>query len=191
MPRDYKNRASSTKKTAQQPTVAWWKWLLIAFLIAFFVIFLVFLKGSSPETETQKQQSITSKAAAKAKKTPKHQDKVRVEPRYDFYTILPETEIVVPDHEIYTRRREEHVGKRKASTYTVQAGSFRHFAEADKLRAKLALIGIESRVEKATVGGVIWNRVKMGPFKSSSQIAILKKRLKSNGIDTIVTETKG
>lgn len=190
MPRDYKNRASSRKKTTQQHTVVWWKWLLIALLIAFFVIFLVLLKSSSPETETQKSQPIISKQL-KAKNTPKHQDKTRAEPRYDFYTILPETEIVVPDHEIYTRRREEHIGKRKASTYTVQAGSFRHFKEADKLRAKLALIGIESRVEKATVGGVIWNRVKMGPFKSSSQIAILKKRLKSNGIDTIVTETKG
>ncbi len=190
MPRDYKNRASSRKKTTQQHTVVWWKWLLIALLIAFFIIFLMFLKGSSPKKEPQKQQPAT-KVVTQSKKTPKRQDKARVEPRYDFYTILPETEIVVPDHEIYTRRREEHVGKRKASTYTVQAGSFRHFDEADKLRAKLALIGIESRVEKATVGGVIWNRVKMGPFKSSSQIAILKKRLKSNGVDTIVTETKG
>ncbi len=189
MARDYKNRATSTRRKPQQNTVAWWKWLLIALLIAVFTIFLFFLKSTSPKQATVKQQTIA--ASTKPKPKPKHQNKVIQEPRYDFYTILPETEVIIPDYEINTRRREEHLGKRKASQYNVQAGSFRNFTDADKLRAKLALIGIESRVEKATIGSVVWNRVKMGPFRSSSQIAILKKRLKSNGIDIIVTETKG
>lgn len=190
MSRDYKNRvASRNKKPQQQNTVAWWKWLLIFLLLALFVIFLVFLKGSSPKPKLQTEHK-TATTAVQAKKKPKHQNKQRVEPRYDFYTILPETEIVVPDNEINTRRREEFLGKRKAGHYNVQAGSFRNFAEADKLKAKLALMGIESRVEKATVGGATWNRIKMGPFSSSSQVSILKKRLKKNGVDIIVTEIK-
>jgi len=181
MPRDYKNRASSKKQPqAPQQGVVWWKWLLIFLLIALFVVFLFFLSHSNPKTE---KQVTTVETKIKAKKKPE-------EPRYDFYTILPETEIVVPDYEINTRSREEQLGKRKESKYIVQAGSFRQFIEADRLRARLALMGIESRVEKATVGNAVWNRVKMGPYKHSSSISVIKKRLKQNGIDVIVTEIK-
>ncbi len=153
--------------------------------------FLIYLKGSNPETEPQTNNKTTAINPVKIKKTPKHKDKLRVKPVYEFYTILPETEISIPDDEINTRRREEFLGKRKSGHYSVQAGSFRHFIEADKLKARLALMGIESRVEKAIIKGVTWNRVKMGPFSSASQISILKKRLKKNGVDTIVTEIKG
>jgi len=193
MPRDYKDRAGKAKKKPQpQTAVVWWKWLLIALLIALFVAFLVFLRSSSPETEKPKKRLATLSVAKQVKKIakPKHQNKQPEEPRFDFYTILPETEIEVPDYEINTRSREERVGKAKASKYILQAGSFRNFVEADKLRARLALIGIESRVEKAKVGSVVWNRVKMGPYSRSSSVSLIKKRLKNNGIDAIVTEVK-
>ena len=81
--------------------------------------------------------------------------------------------------------------RKKTNKYLMQAGSFRQFSEADKLRARLALIGIESRIEKAKVGNTIWNRVKIGPYSNSSSVSVIKKRLKQNGIDIIVTEVKG
>ena len=192
MARDYKYRASQNRKKPQQTSVAWWKWILIVILISLFVIFLVFLGNSAPETKSgKKTKSISvSKQTKKARPSPKHQNKKPKEPRFDFYTILPETEIIVPDYEINTRSREEQFGKAKTSKYIIQAGSFRDYSEADKLRARLALMGIESRVEKAKVGNVIWNRVKMGPYTRSSSVSVIKKRLKSNGIDVIVTEVK-
>jgi len=189
MPRDYKNRAATKKKPPQQQTsVVWWKWLLITLIITLFIIFLVFLKNSSLTPE--KPESRASSTSKSTKKTPKHQDNEKKEPRYDFYTILPETEVVVPDYEIKTRSREEQLGKRKSSKYVVQAGSFRHFSEADKLKAELAFVGIESKVEKAIVNGVAWNRVKIGPYSRSSQIAKIKKQLNNNGIDAIVLEVR-
>lgn len=192
MARDYKDRASPGKKKPHQSRVAWWKWILIIILIALFVIFLVFLRDSGAKIEKQKvQKTSVISVASKAKKIPKHQNKKPEEPRFDFYTILPETEVVVPDYEINTRSREEQFGKGKESRYIVQAGSFRNFVEADKLRASLALMGIESRVEKARIGNVEWNRVKMGPYTRSSSVSLIKKRLKQNGIDAVVTEVKG
>ena len=192
MARDYKYRANQNRKKPQQAVVAWWKWVLIIILISLFVIFLVFLSNSAPETKSgKKTKSIsTSKQTKKNKSAPKHQNKKPDEPRFDFYTILPETEIIVPDYEINTRSREEQFGNAKTSKYILQAGSFRDFSEADKLRAQLALMGIESRVEKAKVGNVIWNRVKMGPYTHSSSVSVIKKRLRKNGIDVIVTEIK-
>ena len=193
MARDYKYRATQNRKKPQQHSIAWWKWVLIIILISLFVFFLIFLRNSTPEAESGKNtKSITvSRQTKKVTPPPKHQNKKPEEPRFDFYTILPETEIIVPDYEINTRSREEQLGKAKTSKYIIQAGSFRDFSEADKLRARLALMGIESRVEKAKVGNAIWNRVKMGPYTRSSSVSTIKKRLRSNGIDVIVTEVKG
>jgi len=192
MGRDYKYRATQNRKKPQKTSVAWWKWSLIVVLISLFVIFLVFLRNSSPDTKSgKKTNSISvSKQTKTVKHPPKRQNKKPEEPHYDFYTILPETEIIVPDYEINTRSREEQLGKAKTSKYVLQAGSFRDFSEADKLRAQLALMGIESRIEKAKIGNATWNRVKIGPYTRSSSVSVIKKRLRSRGIDVIVTEVK-
>ncbi|WP_305909867.1 SPOR domain-containing protein [Methylomarinum sp. Ch1-1] len=194
MARDYKHRAQPKKPAAKKASVAWWKWLLVVMLITLFVVFLTYLRDSAPDHPAKPSTKKTIETS-KAKKTPppkpKHQDNKAKEPRYDFYTILPEAEVVVPDYEIKTRAREERVGKAKATRYMIQAGSFRDFAEADKLRARLALMGIESRVEKARIGNTTWNRVKMGPFTRSSSVSSIKERLRQNDIDVIVTEQEG
>ena len=193
MARDYKHRAQPKKRARKKNSVAWWKWLLVIVLISLFVVFLNYLRTSVPVNNTTQlaKKTISTSKTKKAAAKPKHQNKQPEEPRYDFYTILPEAEVVVPDYEIKTRVREERVGKAKATHYLIQAGSFRQFAEADKLRARLALMGIESRVEKARIGNVVWNRVKMGPYTRSSSVSSIKKRLRKNGIDVIVTEKGG
>lgn len=191
MGRDYKYRANQNRKKPVQTKVSWWKWVLIFILIALFVVFLNYLRTAPTEIKTKQQTTSaqTTKKIAQAK--PRHQNNKTQEPRYDFYTILPETEFIVPDYEINTRSREEQLGKGKTTKYLLQAGSFREFDEADKLRARLALMGIESRVEKATIGKVVWNRVRMGPYSRSSSVSVIKKRLRKNGIDIIVTEIRG
>jgi len=192
MARDYKHRANPRKK--KQSTVAriaWWKWIAVIILIALFAFFLNFLSNVTPEiVQKQQTKSIPVAKAPKKEKQPKHQDKTPKEPEFNFYTILSEEEIVVPEYEINTRSREEKVGKLKETKYLMQVGSFRSVIEADKLKAHLALLGIESRIEKATVGDAVWSRVRMGPFKSPSNVANLKKRLKENGIAAKVTEMK-
>ncbi|MGR9115116.1 MAG: SPOR domain-containing protein [Gammaproteobacteria bacterium] len=195
MARDYKHRGRSGSRRNQPQGVAWWKWLLIVVLIALFIAFLVSLKDSAPEsanrsTVTKKLEPAKPSAQSKQQKPAKAEAKAEG-PRFDFYTILPEKEVVVPDYEIKTRVREERVGKAKPAKYILQAGSFRDYKEADTLRAKLALMGIESRVEKAKVGNVIWNRVKMGPYSQMSSVTTIKSRLKQNGIDVMVTEIGG
>ena len=192
MAKDYKYRANQNKNKPQKTSVAWWRWLLILVLIALFVLFLVFLSHSTPaEKDKQKTEAVAiAKKSNKPKPVLKQKKVKHKEPRFDFYTVLPETEVVVPDYEINTRSREEQFGKGKATQYIMQAGAFKDFSEADKLRARLALLGIESRVEQAKVGHVVWNRVRMGPFKQSSQVLVVKNQLKSNNIDVIVTEVK-
>ncbi|WP_262965773.1 SPOR domain-containing protein [Methylobacter psychrophilus] len=202
MSRDYKPRpkgrsaSQSRKKFDQKPGIGLWKWMLITAIIIAFVVFLVYLRstGSEQDNLQQASQTIPGKAGVENGVTPKDGQKPEVKPgpklpQFDFYTILPDKEVVVPEYEIKTRTREERVGKAKEAHYLMQAGSFKTFKEADRLRAKLALMGIESKVEKAKVGSVNWYRVKMGPYAQTDSVNAIRARLRQNGIDVLVTET--
>lgn len=203
MPRDYKYRSEdrnikrNRRHSGRDDSLALWKWMLITALIIAFVVFLFYLgsKGDKQVTPPAVSQSSSNKKQAEHMSAAiNKRAEVKPEPeipQFDFYTILPEKEVVVPDHEIDTRSREERVGQAKATQYILQAGSYKDFREADRLRAKLALMGIESRIEKAKVGSVTWYRIKMGPYTRMNSVSIIRSRLRDNGIDAIVTEIGG
>jgi len=195
MAKDYKHRtqnkntSSYRQNSGQQKSLGLWRWMLITALIISFVVFLVYLRSTGSKQITPQPAIPTQPEEAKVE-APKPEKKPEgpVLPQFDFYTILPEKEVIVPDHEINTRAREERVGQAKTASYILQAGSFREFKDADSLRAKLALMGIESKVEKAKVGNVVWNRVKMGPYTQMTSVSTIRGRLRENGIDVIVME---
>jgi cell division protein FtsN len=194
MAKDYKDRGERrpNKRAFNRKSEKPGRWILIISLILIFVAFLVYLKSTAPinkmssvkppETTTPKVEIAESKKPAPVEKA------VPVEPKFDFYTILPEAEVIVPEHEIKTRVREELVGKVKTTQYTLQAGAFRDSKDAEHLKAELALLGIASKIEKAKVGEVIWNRVKLGPYTQLDSVEKVKARLRKNGIDVIITE---
>lgn len=137
------------------------------------------------------EQQAKAAEAAKQANTPPRQDTIPVEPHFDFYTILPSVEVVIPDHEIKTRIREEKLGEGdKNAKYIMQAGSFHDSPDAEKLKAKLTAMGIESRIEKAQVGEVMWYRVKVGPYSGMTSVMAIKNQLRDSGVDAIVLEFK-
>ena len=196
MSRDYKPRDQDKKNGLrrqkygkQQPKIALWKWMLIVAIAISFVVFLVYLKTVSikPINIKQSSQTIENKVTADHEKN----SEVKLEPKgpqFDFYTILPDKEVVVPEYEIKTRVREERVGKAKEAHYMMQAGSFKTAKEADNLRIKLASMGIESKVQKGKVGSVNWYRVKLGPFAQADSISAIRSRLRQNNVDVVITE---
>jgi cell division protein FtsN len=205
MTRDYKPRVqerraqvrAATERRQQfdrnATTIGLWRWMLITVLIIAFVVFLVYLSTGSKQI-SQKSQTIQGKVEVEKIATLKEEKKPEIKPgpklpQFDFYTILPEKEVVVPEYEIKTRTREERVGKAKETHYIMQAGSFKTFKEADRLRTKLASMGIESKVQKAKVGSMNWYRVKMGPYTQTASVNTIRARLRQNGIDVIITET--
>lgn len=203
MARDYKHSGQGKRHSRRgyydgPQSISLWKWMLITALIISFVVFLVYLRSSGSKQVQPDSQAVTQNApvppsAEKTSPQPTVKPEAKVDPgpaipRFDFYTILPEKEVVVPDYEIGTRAREERVGQGKESSYILQAGSFKEFKDADNMKAKLALMGIESRVEKAKVGNATWYRVKMGPLSQMSSVSSIRARLRQNGIDVVVTE---
>lgn len=195
MARDYKHRAQRQKKAPKRSSVAWWKWLLAVIVIGSFAAFLTSLKTNNSDggiktasipIEKPHKKELEKKPTSKIEKKP-----ADTGPKFDFYTILPESEVAIPDHEVKTRTREERVGKAKKTRYMMQAGSFKNFQEADKLKARLALMGIESKIEKAKIGNTTWNRIKIGPFSKISSVNKIRSQLKENQIDAVIMEVKG
>lgn len=73
--------------------------------------------------------------------------------------------------------------KAAAGTYFLQAGSFAKPDEADRLKAKLAMIGMEAAVQTADVPGKgTYYRVRLGPYHSADEMNRANATLKENGI---------
>ena len=70
-----------------------------------------------------------------------------------------------------------------ATAYYLQTGSFANSDEADQLRARLALAGIEANVLQAEVGGKTMNRVRVGPFSTAEDAYRARTRLTENGFE--------
>ncbi len=67
--------------------------------------------------------------------------------------------------------------------YFVQAGSFQNADDAEKLKAKLALVGMEASVQKADIPGRgVFHRVRLGPYKGVAEANATIANLKQNGI---------
>lgn len=111
-----------------------------------------------------------------------------VEPRFTFYKVLPEKEVIVAESEIKAlKREEESEGKAaKGGVYMVQAGAFTKREEADRLRAQLAQINVKAKLEMIQLDNTSWFRVKVGPYATLADADKVRQYLRSNRIDSVV-----
>lgn len=107
---------------------------------------------------------------------------------YEFFTVLPEIEVVVPDREIEERARgiEPAPDAGSAGPYLLQVGSFRSAADAEGLRAQVTLLGLSARVQNVTVDDNTWHRVRVGPFETARAADEARRRLLDNGFEAMV-----
>ncbi len=107
---------------------------------------------------------------------------------YEFFTVLPEMEVVVPEQEIEQRARgaQPSVEDGVAGPYLLQVGSFRSASDAEGLRAQVTLLGLNARVQNVTVDDSSWHRVRVGPFDSAREADGARRRLLENGFEAMV-----
>ena len=110
------------------------------------------------------------------------------ENRFEFYEILPQYEVKVPDDtapaSTSTRRRPPE----SPGSYLLQAGSFSTVAEADKMQANLALLGFESHVQRVTLDDDVFNRVRIGPITDLEAAKRTQRQLRTAGYDTMLMQ---
>ena len=107
-------------------------------------------------------------------------------PRFTFYKILAEKEVVIPEHEIKTTKREESRGKSSQTAYLLQAGAFTKLQDAEKMKARLADIRVKARLEKITQENASWYRVKIGPYATMADADKVRQYLRNHKIDSII-----
>jgi cell division protein FtsN len=111
-------------------------------------------------------------------------------PRFDFYTILPEIESVLPEKEP-KKARAATVKSEEEVRYALQAASLANFNDADQLKAKLALAGLEARIEKVTIEGRgDFYRVRLGPYAKLEDLEAATKQLDQLGIKALRLKLK-
>jgi cell division protein FtsN len=105
---------------------------------------------------------------------------------YDFYSMLPKFEVVVPEKEKDVRPDIRGVPETRRGTYVLQAGSYKNFADADRIRAQLALQGVESKVQKVSVDNDTWHRIRIGPISKLDELNRLRTILRKADVDVLV-----
>jgi cell division protein FtsN len=114
-------------------------------------------------------------------------------PRFEFYKVLTDKQDATAltqkssDNTATTANKSVSVqsaGNATAKdTYFLQAGSFSNADDADKLKAKLAMLGIEARVQIVTIPDKgVWHRVHVGPYKGREEMNNTLAVLKQNGV---------
>jgi cell division protein FtsN len=66
----------------------------------------------------------------------------------------------------------------------VQAGAYSRSEDAEQQRAKLAMLGVESRLTEREQGGKMVYRVRVGPFERREDAENAKERLGDSGVDS-------
>lgn len=171
-----------------------WFWLLGGILIGLGAALMLMMKGYLPEIRQHlpSMDDTTVEPAGPAivedEKSPEEPPK---KPRYDFFTVLPEMEVVVPEQELSRRAvipepPTDAVAADSQESYILQVGSFRSSADAEQMKARLALLGSVARIQTVTVDDQTWHRVRIGPFNGARKADEIRRMLAENQIDTLV-----
>jgi cell division protein FtsN len=198
-----KRKQGATPRADQAATPPW-LWMIIGVLIGLFVAFLMYLQFQ--KTGVEKEAEVTAPIDSENKPSAQTEpasvaDKVKdvskkiVEPiknKFDFYTILPEREVLIDEplsDDTATRRPNKVVEQGK---YVLQTGSFKNYADADRRKANLALMGLSSTIQKVTINdNDVWHRVRLGPYTDLNELNRVRKQLHSKDIDTLLIRIKG
>lgn len=164
-----------------------WMWLLTGILIGLGLAWYLFAKGYIPQPDVEEvsaKQSLEQEPDSEEIAPATGEEK---KSQYDFFTVLPEMEVIVPEQELTRQTRPEApVPQSNGEKYILQVGSFKDKSDAEQRKAQLALLGETGTIQTVTVNDTTWHRVRIGPVSGARQADEKRNSLASNGIDSLV-----
>lgn len=107
--------------------------------------------------------------------------------KYDFYQMLPNFEVVVPEKDKDVKRDLPAAARvERPGVYVLQAGSYRNESDAERVRAQLAREGIDAKVQRVAVDTDVWHRVRIGPISNLDVLNKMRKQLQAAEVDALV-----
>jgi cell division protein FtsN len=187
MAKDYKNspkpKDKPKKKSGGFPG---WGWFVLGIVAAVLVIKLGPVLYQA-EMHAGKKGADKTAAVAAAPATHTAAPAASTATHYDFYKMLPSFQVVIPGQDKEVKSGNETAPVNQPGSYILQVGSFPTYADADKMKATLALQGIESSIQSVQVNnGSTWNRVRIGPIKDLKELNSIRAKLSQDHIDPLV-----
>lgn len=106
---------------------------------------------------------------------------------FDFYDMLPKQEVEVARDSTKPTSGSSAAGAIDTpGSYVLQVGSYRNYADADRVRAKLAIQGVESNIQKISIDNDVWHRVRIGPINNLNKLEDTRRKLREAQIDALV-----
>ena len=177
----------------QRPGIPGWIWLAIGMLMGLGLAVFLMFSGLMPRQPEDLDRPVprpdaepVAGATVEDLSQPAAGDKEEWKPSYDFYTVLPEMEVVVPEQELRDRIEQREQKEANRGPYVIQVGSFRQFGDADRTKAQLALLGISAQIKAVTINDSTWHRVRVGPFESVRETDRVKQTLQNGGHEVLV-----
>jgi len=134
----------------------------------------------------------TSEPPKGAQTTPKTGEPAKSaagKPRFDFYKILPATEEPATDQQFKDAQKKPVAARKEA--FFLQAGAFQNAPDADNLKARLALLGIQASIQTTTLPDRgVWHRVRIGPYTRVEELNRARDTLKQNGVETTLIKVR-
>jgi cell division protein FtsN len=106
--------------------------------------------------------------------------------RFDFYEMLPAFEVVIPEIETAARPASPMTAVEEPGLYVLQVGSFTALGDADRRQASLALLGIESNIQRVTIDDAVFHRVRVGPMSELDRLNVVRRQLRDARIDSLL-----
>ncbi|MBF7729895.1 SPOR domain-containing protein [Pseudomonas sp. N040] len=211
-------RGASRYQPPPRKPVPGWVWMACGLLVGGFIVFLMQLQPGREEIKRDKAEQAVSRQPKTEVSAAKKSEPQK--PKYDFYTLLPESEVIVPPDALTAEKpaskpltpaeaakldaaRAEAllngqtppapptVAKAPVTTeFFLQAGSFRKREDADKVRAQIIMLGQNVQVESGTVREEVWHRVLVGPFANREQLAQAQKSLAASGFGNLLLQQR-
>jgi cell division protein FtsN len=133
-----------------------------------------------PMVELKQKEAAADKTAPSEKAKPTDAE---AKPQYEFYKVLTETKSEnAPNAEPVASVAAPGATK---EANVLQAGAFQKQDDAEKLKAKLAMLGVEATIQSANVPDKgLWFRVRLGPFANANEMNKVAATLKQNGLSS-------
>jgi cell division protein FtsN len=191
MTRDYKPASRSKKTPASGSGSSLMVGILIGLLLGLGIALGVaiylnkvpgpFLSRDKP-SEPSAKKAAPDKAPAASVKLPDPAPEEK--PRFDFYSILPGADDNAKTKPVSPTAPAASPAEAK-ETFYLQAGAFQGLADADNMKARLAMLGVEATIQtSASSERGTFHRVRIGPFSRVEEVNRTRETLKQNGIES-------
>jgi cell division protein FtsN len=213
--RDYRKGAPPRPRKRQEPRGTCAFWFLLGGLLGGFGVGVAWMLSEQPFAGQPADQLASAEPG---------EPQPAQKPKFDFYSLLPEEEVVVPAERAAEPVPLPQPGQQPAAqsptaqsstanspssqtamatppaptpqpsagagTYVLQVGSFRKSSDAERLKAQLAMLGIQTSIQTVTIAsGQTYHRVRTGSYTKADANA-LRSRLKSNGHDPMMMKAQ-